>query len=70
MCIRDRSIPNQNLRRDFAHISMKESVRYCLGFPEEFPSQVYVAGDDGKFNVYSLPSTPGECVLMKTSIFN
>ncbi|CCD25080.1 Atg21p NDAI_0E02630 [Naumovozyma dairenensis CBS 421] len=64
------SIPNQNLRRDYAHISMNESLRYCLGFPGEFPNQVYVASDDGTFKVYSLPSTPGECILMKTSKFD
>lgn len=63
------SIPSQNLRRDFAHINVKIGTENCLGFPEEFPHQVYVACSDGQFKVYSLPSTPGECVLAKTSTF-
>lgn len=63
------SIPNQNLRRDFAHITVSDGSRNCLGFPDEFPNQVYLASDDGKFRVYTLPSTHGECVLTKTSSF-
>lgn len=63
------SIPNQNLQRDFAHIEIDESVRHCIGFPDEFVNQVYVAGDDGRFQVYTFPSGTGECVLTKTGNF-
>ncbi|CAI4052979.1 hypothetical protein N7582_005609 [Saccharomyces uvarum] len=63
------SIPNQNLSRNFAHISVSESNRNCLGFPDEFPNQVYVASDDGTFSIYSIPSRPGECVLTKNNKF-
>ncbi|CCF58226.1 hypothetical protein KAFR_0E00720 [Kazachstania africana CBS 2517] len=62
-------IPNQNLDRDFAHINVKEGTRYCLGFPEEYINQVYLAGDDGNFRIYALPSVPGSCVLTKSSSF-
>lgn len=64
------SIPNQNLRRDFAHINVEVGSENFLGFPDEFPHQVYMASGDGQFKVYSMPSTPGECVLSKTSTFN
>ncbi|QLG74952.1 hypothetical protein HG535_0H02790 [Zygotorulaspora mrakii] len=63
------TIPKQNLRRDYAHIPVLLGTTYCLGFPDEFVNQVYLAGDDGKFLVYSLPSTPGECVLTKSNTF-
>ncbi|AQZ10955.1 ATG21 (YPL100W) [Zygosaccharomyces parabailii] len=63
------SIAAQNLRRDFAHINIDYAYGYCLGFPDEFPNQVYIASDDGKFRVYTLPSVTGECVLTKTSDF-
>lgn len=63
------TIPNQNLRRDFAHIPVSIGTNYCLGFPDEFKNQVYLAGNDGKFCVYTLPSIPGKCVLTKTSTF-
>ncbi|QLQ81531.1 hypothetical protein HG537_0F02920 [Torulaspora globosa] len=63
------SIPNQNLRRDSAHIKVNVDSEYRIGFPEEFPNQVYVASSDGTFKVYTIPSTPGECVLSKTSSF-
>lgn len=63
------SIAAQNLRRDFAHINIDYAYGYCLGFPDEFPHQVYIASDDGKFRVYTLPSVAGECVLTKTSGF-
>ncbi|QLL30865.1 hypothetical protein HG536_0A06800 [Torulaspora globosa] len=63
------SIPNQHLRRDSAHIKVRVDYDYCVGFPEEFPNQVYVASSDGTFKVYTIPSTPGECVLSKTSSF-
>lgn len=63
------SIPSQNLRRNFAYITIRDAWGHCLGFPEEFPNQIYIASDDGKFRVYTLPSTTGECVLTKTSTF-
>ncbi|GCF01240.1 autophagy- protein 21 [Zygosaccharomyces mellis] len=63
------SIASQNLRRDFAHVTINDAWGHSLGFPEEFPNQIYVASDDGKFRVYTLPSTAGECVLTKTSTF-
>lgn len=63
------SIPNQHLRRDSAHIKVNVDSEYRLGFPEEFPNQVYLASSDGTFKVYTIPSTPGECVLSKTSSF-
>ncbi|CAI4036778.1 hypothetical protein SMKI_16G0790 [Saccharomyces mikatae IFO 1815] len=63
------SIPNQNLSRNFARITVNESKRCCLGFPDEFPNQVYVASDDGTFSIYSIPSRPGECVLTKNNKF-
>lgn len=63
------SISSQNLRRNFAHITIDDTYAHCLGFPEEFPNQIYIASDDGKFRVYTLPSTTGECVLTKTSTF-
>ncbi|GAV50416.1 hypothetical protein ZYGR_0U02720 [Zygosaccharomyces rouxii] len=63
------SIASQNLRRNFAHITIHDAWGHCLGFPEEFPNQIYIASDDGKFRVYTLPSTTGECVLTKTSTF-
>ncbi|QHS76634.1 Atg21p [Saccharomyces paradoxus] len=63
------SIPNQNLSRNFAYITVNESNRSCLGFPDEFPNQVYVASDDGTFSIYSIPSRPGECVLTKNNKF-
>lgn len=61
------TIPNQNLRRDSAHIKVNVELQHCMGFPDEFPNQVYVASSDGKFKVYSIPSAPGECVLSKTT---
>lgn len=64
------TIPNQNLRRDFAHINVELGTENCLGFPDEFPHQAYLASSDGQFKVYSLPSTSGECVLTKNSTFN
>lgn len=63
------SIPNQNLRRDSAHIKVNVDSDHCLGFPDEFSNQVYVASSDGKFRVYAIPSAQGECVLSKTSSF-
>ncbi|CAI4830168.1 BAQ_1a_G0054360.mRNA.1.CDS.1 [Saccharomyces cerevisiae] len=63
------SIPNQNLSRNFAYITVNESNRSCLGFPDEFPNQVYIASDDGTFSIYSIPSKPGECVLTKNNKF-
>lgn len=62
-------IPSQNLARDYAHINVTENVRHSIGFPEEFPKQVYVAGDDGKLQIYELPTAPGECILVKNSKF-
>lgn len=64
------SIPNQNLQRDFAHITVTDpNVRYCLGFPNEFPNHVYLAGDDGKFRTFAIPQTAGKCVLTSTNTF-
>lgn len=64
------SIPNQNLQRDYAHINVNDtSIRYCLGFPDEFPHQVYIAGDDGKFRTFALPKGSGKCVLTSTNTF-
>lgn len=63
------SISNRSLRRDSAHITVNESTRYFIGFPDEYPKEVYVAGDDGKFLIYHIPSRTGECVLSKSSSF-
>lgn len=64
------SIPNQSLQRDYAHINVNDTgVRYSLGFPDEFPHQVYIAGDDGKFRTFALPKVSGECVLTSTNTF-
>lgn len=64
------SIPNQNLQRDYAHINVADTnIRYCLGFPDEFPNQVYLAGDDGRFRTFSMPQTSGRCVLSSTNTF-
>lgn len=62
-------IPSQNLTRDFAHIKVKDSIQHFIGFPEEFPGQVYVASDDGQFQIFNLPSMGGECMLVKSSRF-
>lgn len=52
------TIPKQNLQRDFAHVNTHDTNnKYCLGFPEEFPNQIYLAGDDGQFFTYAIPQT-------------
>ncbi|EDO14485.1 hypothetical protein Kpol_242p8 [Vanderwaltozyma polyspora DSM 70294] len=65
-----KSIPSQALRRDFAHITIKNTkTKHILGFPKEFMNQVYVLSNDGSFFIYSLPSTSGSCVLSKQNDF-
>lgn len=63
------SINSQSLCRDFAHIPVNEHVRYRIGFPEEYPKEVYLLGDDGKFLIYSIPTRNGDCILSKSSTF-
>lgn len=65
------SLPNQDLQRDFVHINGLDSkVHYILGFPYEFPYQLYVAGDNGKFYTFTIPTKNGKCVLSSTNAFN
>lgn len=64
------NIPNQNLERDFVHINIHNANnRYCLGFPEEFPNQIYLAGDDGQFFTYAIPQSSGKCILVSKNTF-
>lgn len=64
-----RSLPSQALRRDHAHITLKNAkIKYSIGFPKEFPDEIYVAGSDGNFSIFSLPSKSGECILSKRNI--
>lgn len=64
------TIPNQNLQRDFAHININDTTtRYCLGFSDEFPNQIYLAGDDGQFFTYAIPQTSGKCILVSKNTF-
>ncbi|SMN21193.1 similar to Saccharomyces cerevisiae YPL100W ATG21 Phosphoinositide binding protein required for vesicle formation in the cytoplasm-to-vacuole targeting (Cvt) pathway [Maudiozyma saulgeensis] len=63
------SISNQSISRDFAHINVKENTKHCIGFPNEYPKEVYVIGNDGMFLIYAIPSSPGECILSKSSTF-
>ncbi|AAS50961.2 ABR189Wp [Eremothecium gossypii ATCC 10895] len=62
-------IPNQNMERHFAHIKVDDSVRHCLGFPDEFSDRVYVASNNGEFQVWNIPQSGGECILVKKSKF-
>ncbi|SCU94750.1 LANO_0E07976g1_1 [Lachancea nothofagi CBS 11611] len=62
-------IPSQSMARDFAFMKVDEGVKHCIGFPEEFPNQVYVAGNDGVLQIYELPTEHGECILLKNSKF-
>ncbi|CCH62668.1 hypothetical protein TBLA_0H03870 [Henningerozyma blattae CBS 6284] len=101
-----KTISNQNMSRDFAHISTSSNsegensptpvqnsksghnnsnavkntsskdinnynknsgARYIIGFPQEFNNQIYVAGDNGSFDVFSLPKNGGKCVLAKSN---
>ena len=63
------SISSQGISRDFAHIKMNEKSKYRMGFPDEYPNEVYIVGNDGTFSIYSIPSKTGECVLSKSSSF-
>ncbi|SCV03001.1 LAME_0H06920g1_1 [Lachancea meyersii CBS 8951] len=62
-------IPSQTMARDFAFMKVADDVRHCIGFPEEFPNQVYLAGGDGILQIYELPTEHGECILLKNSKF-
>ncbi|AET40925.1 Atg21p Ecym_7072 [Eremothecium cymbalariae DBVPG len=62
-------IPNQNMERDLAHVKINESVKHCIGFPDEFPGRIYVANNSGEFQVWNIPQHGGECILVKTSRF-
>ncbi|CEP61873.1 Atg21p LALA0_S04e02630g [Lachancea lanzarotensis] len=62
-------IPSQTVARDFAYMKVPVDVGHCIGFPEEFPNQVYLAGDDGVLQIYELPTKHGECILLKNSKF-
>ncbi|KAG0669621.1 Autophagy protein 21 [Maudiozyma exigua] len=63
------SISSQGISRDFAHIKMNEKTKYRMGFPDEYPNEVYIVGNDGMFSIYSIPTTTGECILSKSSSF-
>lgn len=64
------TIPNQSLQRDFVHINTHDTTNiYCLGFPEEFPNQIYLAADDGQFFTYAIPKTSGKCILISKNTF-
>ncbi|CCE61209.1 hypothetical protein TPHA_0A01250 [Tetrapisispora phaffii CBS 4417] len=61
-----KSIPSQSLDRSFAYINLKNpNNKYVIGFPKEFPNELYIVGENGNFNVYSIPTESGECVLSK-----
>ncbi|SCU91946.1 LAMI_0E08042g1_1 [Lachancea mirantina] len=62
-------LPNHKLTRDYAFVKVDEAVHHCFGFPEELPNKVYIAGDDGKLQIYDLPVTPGSCTLVKVNKF-
>jgi len=63
------SISNKSISRDFVHIKVEENAKYCIGFPNEYPKEIYVIGNDGLFLIYAIPTNPGECVLSKSSKF-
>lgn len=80
-----KKLPNQNMLRDFAHITLltdpsREAKKnnnsidkkrgYIMEFSEEFSNQIYVAGDNGTFDAYQLPSNGGKCILAKSSRWN
>ncbi|AMD20839.1 HDR097Cp [Eremothecium sinecaudum] len=62
-------ISNHNMERDFAHIKVQDSIRHCIGFPNEFPERIYVASSNGEFHVWNIPQHGGECILVKSNKF-
>lgn len=62
-------IPSQSMARDYASMKVSEDVRHCIGFPDEFPNQIYVSGNDGVLQIHELPTEHGECILLKNSNF-